>query len=111
MHPLQLPELMAIVAKYLDATVSEARLLTRVCNVWYTVFSPTIWHNCPISNAFIKNEQAVQGLARKLPTSGSCLSTTSLFYLVCYLAAPSLQNSQLNTAWTRTTPPSKSGIF
>ncbi|KAG0093823.1 hypothetical protein BGZ93_007720 [Podila epicladia] len=67
MHPLQLPELMAIVAKYLDATVSEARLLTRVCNVWYTVFSPTIWHICPISSSFMENEQAVQGLARNAP--------------------------------------------
>ncbi|KAG0023976.1 hypothetical protein BGZ82_010602 [Podila clonocystis] len=67
MHPLQLPELMAIVAKYLGANVREARRLTRVCNVWYTVFSPTVWHKCPINNAFIKNEQAVQGLARNAP--------------------------------------------
>lgn len=64
MHPLQLPELMAIVAKYLDANVREARRLTRVCHVWYTVFSPTVWRKCPVNNAFIKNDQAVQGLAR-----------------------------------------------
>lgn len=67
MHPLILPELMAIVAKYLNPTASEARHLTRVCQAWYTVFSPTVWRECSVSMAFIANEPAVQGLVRNAP--------------------------------------------
>ncbi|KAF9389819.1 hypothetical protein CPB97_010549 [Podila verticillata] len=67
MHPLILPELMAIVAKYLDLSASEARHLTRVCQAWYTVFSPTVWRECSANKAFITNEPAVRGLVKNAP--------------------------------------------
>lgn len=55
---------MSIVAGYLKAPASEARHLSRVCHLWYAVFSPTVWHKCCVDDAFVNDEAAIQGLIK-----------------------------------------------
>ncbi|KAF9324229.1 hypothetical protein BG006_000736 [Podila minutissima] len=64
MNLLLLPELLAIVAGYLKAPASEARHISRVCHLWYAVFSPVVWHKCCVDDAFVNDEAAIQGLIK-----------------------------------------------